>query len=86
MAIAISPRLKQVILRELGLGDFDLQPSMTASKVPGWDSLRHVQIIAAVEKEYGVHFRTLEVIRVRNLGQLQDLIDRKCAAGGGPPP
>jgi acyl carrier protein len=75
----ISHRLSQVLLRELGLEDYDFQDSTTADRVPGWDSLRHVGILAAVEREFGVRFRSLEVIRLRNIGELQTLVDRKIA-------
>jgi len=73
----ISGKLKQVILKELQLDVFDLQDSTTADQVPGWDSLRHVSILAAIEKEYGIRFRSLEIIRLKNIGQLQTLIDGK---------
>ena len=77
----ISERLKGVILRELGLDDFDLTDATVAPQVPGWDSLNHVRLLAAVEREYGIRFRSLEVLRLRNIGDLQSLVDRK--AGGG---
>lgn len=73
----ISTKLKQVILKELHLDEFDLLDSTTADQVPGWDSLRHVGILTAIEKEYGIRFRSLEVIRLKNIGQLQTLIDTK---------
>ena len=73
----ISDRLKSVILRELGLSDFELTGEMLATEVPGWDSLSHVRILAAVEKELGVRFRGLEVMRLKNLGDLQALVDKK---------
>ena len=76
----ISDKLKSTILRELSLGDYDLRDDTMAYQVPGWDSLRHVAILAAVEREFGVRFRSLEVIRLRNVGDLQALVDRKSSA------
>ena len=78
--IVISERLKKTILAELQLDDFPLQDETIAPEIPGWDSLRHVQILAAVEKEYGIRFRTLEVIKLKNIGELQQLVDRKLQA------
>ncbi len=75
----ISARLKRVILSELELDDFPLEDTTTAPQVPGWDSLSHVRVIAAVEQEFGVRFRGLEVLRLRSVGDLQSLIDRKLA-------
>ncbi|HEU0055507.1 MAG TPA: acyl carrier protein [Longimicrobium sp.] len=75
----ISDRLKQVILRQLNLDDFPIAATTTAPEVPGWDSLRHVQILAAVEKEYNIQFRGMEVLRLKTVGELQALVDRKTA-------
>ena len=73
----ISERLKRIILEALQLEDFDMQDDTTANMVPGWDSLSHVRIIIAIEENYGIRFKTLEVIRLKNVGQLQRLIDTK---------
>jgi len=73
----ISERLKAVILRELDLDDFEIRNETTADTIPGWDSLRHAQIIGAVESEFGIRFSTLEVLRLKNIGELQALIDRQ---------
>ena len=73
----VSERLKSVILGELELDDFDIVDSTTADMVPGWDSLRHVRVILAVEQVYGIRFQTIELIRIKNVGDLQALIDRK---------
>jgi acyl carrier protein len=76
-ATMVSERLTKIILEALQLEDFDIQDETTASMVPGWDSLSHVKIIIAIEKNYGIRFKTLEVIRLKNVGQLQRLVDTK---------
>lgn len=73
----ISTELKKVILKELDLDDFDLQDETTAPEVPGWDSLNHVNIILAVEKSFNVKFKSYEVLRLKNVGDLQKLVDLK---------
>jgi acyl carrier protein len=73
----ISPRLNSLLCRELGLQGFPFEDGTVATTVPGWDSLRHVAILTAVEKEYGVRFKPLEIIRLKCVGDLQQLIDRK---------
>jgi acyl carrier protein len=73
----ISERLKKIILDALQLDDFDMQDETTASMVPRWDSLSHIRVIIAIEENYGIRFKTLEVIRLKNVGQLQRLIDTK---------
>ncbi len=75
----ISEKLKQVILKELKLDSFEIGDETTASMVPGWDSLRHIRVIMAIEEAFGIRFKTLEVIRLKNVGELQKLIDGKIA-------
>jgi acyl carrier protein len=77
----ISEQLKRVLLRELNLSDYDFRDETLATQVPGWDSLKHVSVIAAVEDEFKVRFKSLEMIKLKNVGELQALVDRKLAAG-----
>jgi acyl carrier protein len=73
----ISERLKKIVLRELDLDDFEFQDETTANMVPGWDSLSHIQIIVAVEKDFKIKFKGIEILTIKNMGELQKLIDSK---------
>lgn len=76
----ISDKLKKVVLQELDLDDFDFNDGTTANMVPGWDSLTHIQIIVAIEKDYKIKFKGMEILKIKNMGELQALIDSKMAA------
>src|SRR5262249_38949267 len=52
--LMISVELKNVLLRELALPQYDFQDHTLANQVPGWDSLKHVSVIAAVEDAFGI--------------------------------
>ncbi len=73
----ISDRLKHTILSALELDEFDLEDETVAGEVPGWDSLSHVKVISAVEAEYGARFTTIELLKLRKVGDLQALVDRR---------
>jgi acyl carrier protein len=73
----VSDKLRSVILKELELEDFPIDEKTTAPMVPGWDSLRHIRVICAIEESYGIRFGTLEVLRLKNVGDLQSLVDSK---------
>jgi acyl carrier protein len=73
----IDHALKRAILEALKLDDWELREETTASEVPGWDSLNHVNVILAVEQTFGVHFKTLEVLKLANVGDLQRLLNSK---------
>jgi acyl carrier protein len=75
----ISERLKKVICDELNLSVdlVELDDNTEANEVPGWDSLNHANIIVAIEKNYGVRFKGLEILKCRNIGDLQKLVNSK---------
>lgn len=73
----ISERLKKTILRVLNLEDYDIKRDTKATEVPGWDSLNHINVILAVEKEYQVRFKNIEILKLKDIGDLQNLVDSK---------
>lgn len=73
----ISTELKKVILKQLDLDDYDLQDETIAPQVPGWDSLNHINIILAVEEHFKVKFKSMELLKLKNVGELQKLVDSK---------
>lgn len=73
----IKADLKQTILSALKLDDWDMREETLASEVPGWDSLNHVNVILAVETKFGVKFKNLEVLKLKNVGDLQRLLQTK---------
>jgi acyl carrier protein len=75
----ISDRFKSVILKELHLDEYEIKDETLANQVPGWDSLNHINVILAIEKEYGVRFKSIEVLKCKNIGDLQKLCDSKVA-------
>ena len=62
------------------MDDYDFKEETTANMVPGWDSLSHIQIIVAIEKNYKVKFRGIEILKIKNMGELQGLIESKLTA------
>ncbi|UVO52865.1 acyl carrier protein [Sphingomonas sp. SUN039] len=66
-----------VFRQQLKMPDLMVSPGMTAGDVKGWDSLTHIRLILAVEKQFGVKFRTSEVSSFRNVGDLAELVRAK---------
>jgi acyl carrier protein len=55
----------------------EVSRSTTAAAVPGWDSLRHVSLVLAVERAFGIRFSSAEVAMLQDAGELQDLVTTK---------
>lgn len=57
--------------------DLALTLETCAADVPGWDSMKQIEINIAVEERYGFRMTSREVDAMRNVGDLVDLIERK---------
>ena len=72
--------LKQVqdIFRDI-LDDEEivLEDTTTADDVEGWDSLTHIQLIVAIEKQFKIKFTSKEILSWRNVGEMLDSIAAK---------
>ena len=73
----ITGKLKSVFQKVLDENDIPITREMTAQDIEKWDSLRHIQLISEVEKDFGIKFKLREVVSMKNVGDLIDLIDAK---------
>jgi acyl carrier protein len=48
-----------------------------AESIDGYDSLVHINIISAVEQEFGVRFELKDILELQNAGDLIALVQRK---------
>lgn len=46
----------------------------TSDDIEDWDSLEHINLVVAVENEFGVHFNMGEVNKMKNVGEMVDII------------
>lgn len=51
----------------------------TAEDVEGWDSFNHVNIVVAIEGQFGITFNAAEVEELRAVGEFVKLIEEKLA-------
>lgn len=45
-----------------------------STDIVGWDSLMHIQLIDAVQDEFGIEFAVEDAANMKNVGELVDLI------------
>jgi acyl carrier protein len=51
-----------------------------AETMPGYDSLAHIDVITAIEQEFGIQFEFAELVPLRKVGDMVALIERKTRA------
>jgi acyl carrier protein len=72
----IMSRLEGVFEEVLGR-PVELLAATTAADVEGWDSVVHVMLILASEREFGVRFESAEIANASNVGEFVELVGSK---------
>jgi len=75
-------RLTQVFREIFDDDALVLEDTTVARDVPGWDSLTHVSLIVAIEREFKIRFTSGEITKLENVGALRKLVESKLAASG----
>jgi acyl carrier protein len=71
----ITGRLTSVFETVFGQADIRISRETTAQDIGDWDSLRHIQLITAVETDFKIKFKLRELMVMKSVGDLIDLID-----------
>lgn len=69
--------LQEIYQDVLDIEDIELTESTTADDVEEWDSLSHVQLVVAIEKEFKIKFTSKEILSWSNVGDLVNCIADK---------
>lgn len=69
--------LTTLFLDVLSLDALNLNDATVASDVENWDSLNHINLIVAIEQKFKVSFTTREVKKLKNVGEIVDLVISK---------
>lgn len=70
-------QLEPIFRDVLDQPDLALTRESSGYTVDGWDSLAHINIVAAIEEQFGIRFALGELQELKNVGEMVDLINRK---------
>lgn len=73
----MNPQLIRLCAETLGIKPEMLGPESNADNVDGWDSLKHWEIINAVEICFGFEFSMDEASAFKNLGEIDACLKSK---------
>lgn len=57
----------------------EIVESTNADDIEDWDSLTHISLIEAVESEFDFKFAMKDVVGMKNVGEMIDIIEREMA-------
>jgi acyl carrier protein len=76
----IIDRLQALFITVFDNDSIRVTPQLTADDVDEWDSLSHINLMLAIELEFGIEFDPSEIQTFANVGELIASIEKKLAA------
>ena len=70
----IHKRLQDVFRLVFDEDDIEIFAETTAEDIDAWDSLEHINLVRAVEREFNVRFATAEISGLKNVGEFEALL------------
>ncbi len=73
----ITERLNNVFRDVFDDDSISVNENTTSADIEDWDSIEHINLIAAVENEFGIRFKMREVSGMKNVGEMIDIISER---------
>jgi acyl carrier protein len=70
-------QIYNLIGKVLGVDASELNDESNAQNTPKWDSLRHIEVVFAIENAFHVRFTMPEIAGLRKLGDIRQLLIQK---------
>lgn len=71
---ALYERLNTVFQDVFDDEEITVSDATTSADIEDWDSLEHINLVSAVEKEFGIKFTMGQVVTMKNVGEMVDII------------
>ena len=73
----IKSKLTEIFRDVLDNNSIVLSREVTAADIEEWDSLNHISLLVAIEKEFNIKLELNELEHLKNVGDMLDLINKK---------
>lgn len=69
--------LRKIMIDVFDLDDLEIDAQTTADDIEDWDSLSHIRLMVAIERQFKIKFQNSEIESLTNVGELVQVIARK---------
>lgn len=70
-------RTRQIVADVFALPLAQIAADSSPDNVEGWDSLQHLNVVLALEKEFGLQFSPEEIEQMLSVELIADLVEEK---------
>ena len=75
--VDVAARTYQIVAAVLNVDAAALDRSSSPDTILTWDSLRHVQLVLAIEESFGIQFAVEDIDGMGTVGAVVDAVQRK---------
>jgi acyl carrier protein len=68
----IGQRLRRIMGAVFGVVESAIGPNASSANIAEWDSVRHLQLMLALEEEFNVQFETDELVSLRSIAVIEE--------------
>lgn len=73
----MNPKLAEVLAEVFGLRVTEIQPALQRSEVGTWDSLKQMDLVLSLEREYDIALDIPDIVRMTSVGAIVDVLKDK---------
>lgn len=70
----VPPSLRDIFSDTLEIAPEEVTPDLSSESVESWDSFRHLQLMLALEGEYGVQFDPQQIPELTSMEKVQEAL------------
>jgi acyl carrier protein len=73
----ILSQIKDIFIDTLDNEEIVIEETTQATDVDEWDSLTHIMLVVAIEKNFKMRFNSEEILSWKNIGEMVNCIEGK---------
>ena len=70
----MNERTSKILSNVFGIKESDIHPNLTKSDIGSWDSLKQMDLVASLEKEYDITLGIPEIIRMQSVESIIEVL------------
>jgi acyl carrier protein len=69
-------KIKEIFHNVLGIDKKLVNNDLSYQEYEKWDSLKHLQLVAAMEKKFDIELDTDDIIAMENVGKIREILKK----------